>query len=122
MRFKKSPQLLGAGRTRVGHHIESHTPTSPGAILLSKMACQPKHIGRQCTCDLQKKILEMVLKGSFLKSTTIFYGTDVIRNLDRILICFSKSNLLKLQNKMLKVHFLYLPVATVLFLSIGTIK
>ena len=48
MRFKKSPQLPGAGRTRVWHHHGSHTPTSPGAILLSKMACQPKHIGRQC--------------------------------------------------------------------------
>ena len=49
MRFKKSPQLPGAGRTRAGHHHGSHTPTSPGTILLSKMACQPKHIGRQCT-------------------------------------------------------------------------
>ena len=48
MRFKKSPQLPGAGRTRVGHHHGSHTPTSPGAILLSKMAYEPKHIGRQC--------------------------------------------------------------------------
>ena len=48
MRFKNSPQLPGAGRTRAGHHHGSHTPTSPGAILLSKMACQPKHIGRQC--------------------------------------------------------------------------
>ena len=49
MRFKKSPQLPGAGRTWAGHHHGSHTPTSPGAILLSKMACQPKHFGRQCT-------------------------------------------------------------------------
>ena len=49
MRFKKTPQLPGAGRTRAWHHHESHTPTSPGAILLSKMAWQPKHIGRQCT-------------------------------------------------------------------------
>ena len=52
MRFKKSPQLPGAGRSRAEHHHGSHTPTSPGAILLtillSKMACQPKHIGRQC--------------------------------------------------------------------------
>ena len=48
MRFKKSPQLPGAGRTRAWHHHESHTPISPGAILLSKMACHPKHIGRQC--------------------------------------------------------------------------
>ena len=49
MRFKKSPQLPGAGRRRAGHHHGSHTPTSPGAILLSKMADQPKHIGHQCT-------------------------------------------------------------------------
>ena len=59
MRFKKTPQLPGAGRTRAWHHHESHTPTSPGAILLSKMACQPKHIGRQCMlvqhCGKQKK-------------------------------------------------------------------
>ena len=48
MRFKKSPQLPGAGRTRAWQHHGSHTPTSPGAILLSKMACQPKHFGRQC--------------------------------------------------------------------------
>ena len=52
MRFKKSPQLPGAGRTWAGHHHGSHTPTSTGAILLSKMgkmACQPKHFGCQCT-------------------------------------------------------------------------
>ena len=48
MRFKKSPQLPGARRTWAGHHHGSHTPTSTGAILLSKMACQPKHFGRQC--------------------------------------------------------------------------
>ena len=48
MRFEKSPQLPGAGRTWAGHHHGSHTPTSTGAILLSKMACQPKHFGRQC--------------------------------------------------------------------------
>ena len=33
MRFKIRPQLPGAGRTRVGHHHGSHTPTSPEAIL-----------------------------------------------------------------------------------------
>ena len=53
MRFKKSSQLPGAGRTRAWHYHGSHTPTSPGAILLSKMACQPKHFGRQCTKDNQ---------------------------------------------------------------------
>ena len=54
MRFEKSPQLPGAGRTWAGHHHGSHTPTSTGAILLSKMACQPKHFGRQCSTYLQK--------------------------------------------------------------------
>ena len=52
MRFKNSPQLRGAGRTRAWHHHGSHTPTSPGAILLSKMACQSKHIGHQCILEL----------------------------------------------------------------------
>ena len=47
MRFKKRPQLPGAGRTRAGHHHGSHTPTSPGAIL-SKMAYHTKQIRRQC--------------------------------------------------------------------------
>ena len=38
MRFEKSPHLPGAGRTRAGHYHGSHTPTSPEAILLGKMA------------------------------------------------------------------------------------
>jgi hypothetical protein len=37
MRFKIRPQLLGAERTRAWHNHGSHTPTSPGAILLGKM-------------------------------------------------------------------------------------
>ena len=48
MRFKISPQLPGAVRSRAAHHLGSHTPTSPRAILLSKMACQPKNFGCQC--------------------------------------------------------------------------
>ena len=48
MRFKKSPQLLGAGRTRAWHHHGSHTPTSPGVILLGKMAYHTKQIRRKC--------------------------------------------------------------------------
>ena len=59
MRFKKSPQLPGAGRTRAGHHHGSHMPTSPGAILLSKMACQPKHIGRQCIKNFINEKIEI---------------------------------------------------------------
>ena len=53
MRFKKRPQLPGAGRARAGHHHGSHTPTSPGAILLGKMAIgkmayHTKQIRREC--------------------------------------------------------------------------
>ena len=57
MRFIKSPQLPGAGRTRAWHHHGNHTPTSPGAILLSKMACQPKHFCRQCTTWQHSEII-----------------------------------------------------------------
>ena len=38
LRFKKSPQLPGAGRTRAGHHHGSDMPTSPGAIYVLKLA------------------------------------------------------------------------------------
>ena len=62
MRFKKSPQLPGAGRTRAWHHHESHMPISPRAILLSKMACQPKHIGRQCMILLIDEMTVMFVK------------------------------------------------------------
>ena len=41
MRFKKSPQLPGAGRTRTWHHHESDTPTSPRAIYVLKSAKGP---------------------------------------------------------------------------------
>ena len=51
MRFKKSPQLPGAGRTRAGHHHGSHTPTFPEAILLGKMAHHTKQIRRECTSN-----------------------------------------------------------------------
>ena len=51
MRFKKWPQLPGAGRTRAGHHHGSHTPTSPEAILLGKMAHHTKQIRRECIRD-----------------------------------------------------------------------
>ena len=52
MRFKKRPQLPGAGRTRAGHHHGSHTPTSPGTILLGKMAYHTKQIRRECTLQV----------------------------------------------------------------------
>ena len=38
MRFKNSPQLPGAGRTRAGHHHGSDKPTSPRAIYVLKSA------------------------------------------------------------------------------------
>ena len=47
MRFRKLPQLPGAGRTRAGHHHGSHTPTFPEAVLLGKMAYYTKQIRRQ---------------------------------------------------------------------------
>ena len=49
MRFKKWPQLPGVGRTRAGHHHGSHTPTSPEAVLLGKIAYHPKHFCPECT-------------------------------------------------------------------------
>ena len=48
MRFKKWPQLPGAGRTRARHHHGSHMPISPEAILLGKMAHHTKQISREC--------------------------------------------------------------------------
>ena len=56
MRFEKRPQLPGAGRTRAGHYHGSHTHTSPGTILLGKMAYHTKQIRREC-----------ILKRFFLK-------------------------------------------------------
>ena len=54
MRFKKWPQLPGAGRTRAGHHHGSHTPTSPEAVLLGEMAYHTKQIHRQCNLNLEE--------------------------------------------------------------------
>ena len=54
MRFKKSPQVPGAGRTRAWYHHGSHTPTYPGAILLGKIAYHTKQIRRQCTTSQRK--------------------------------------------------------------------
>ena len=63
MRFKKSPQIPGAGRTRAWHHHESHTP-SPGAILLAwgnftgpfYLVKWPKQIRRQCMLHRVSKV------------------------------------------------------------------
>ena len=66
MRFKKGPQLPGAGRTRAGHHHGSHTPTSPEAILLGKVAHHTKQIRRECIiCEnvalLSKRLVKILL-------------------------------------------------------------
>ena len=87
MRFKNGPQLPGAGRTRAGHHHGSHTPTSPGAILLSKMACQPKHIGRQCklkifskscrfNCNLIKIVVPLCHGQKRLRSVSVIFQSN----------------------------------------------
>ena len=41
MRFKKSHQLPGAGRSRAWHHHGSDMPTSPMAIYVLKSAKHP---------------------------------------------------------------------------------
>ena len=41
-----------------GHHHGSHTPTSPEAVLLGKMACQPKHFGRQCITENFEEVID----------------------------------------------------------------
>ena len=48
MRLKNGPLLPGAGRTRAWHHHGSHTPTSPGTVLLGKIAYHTKQIRREC--------------------------------------------------------------------------
>ena len=45
MRFKKSPQLPGAGRTRAWHDHGSDTPTSPRANFVLKSAKGPNIFG-----------------------------------------------------------------------------
>ena len=72
MRFKKSPQLPGAGRTWAGQHHGSHMPTSTGAILLSKMACQPKHFGRQCIKNYHNLYFDTFFVLRTKKGTYIF--------------------------------------------------
>ena len=56
MRFKERPQLIRAGRTRACHHYGSQTLTSPEPVLLSKMACHPKHFGPQCIFKVLAKL------------------------------------------------------------------
>ena len=49
MRFKRSPQLPGAGRTRAWHHHGSDTPISPRAIYVLKSVKGPNILGGSVT-------------------------------------------------------------------------
>ena len=58
MRFKNGPLLPGAGRKRAWHHHGSHTSTSPGTVLLGKMAYHTKQIRRQCRYEIIVTLIE----------------------------------------------------------------
>ena len=82
MRFKKWPQLPGAGRTRAGHHHGSHPPTSPEAILLGKMAHHTKQIRREsieATCMFKltnihiQLFITSVMQKSWPSAEVIYY-------------------------------------------------
>ena len=60
MRFKKSYQLPGAGKTRAWHHRGSHTPTSPGAILLVKWPVTPNISAASVISDLIFMLAEKI--------------------------------------------------------------
>jgi hypothetical protein len=70
MRFKKSSELPGAGRTRAWHHHGSHTPTSPGTILVDKMAYHTKQIHWQCMWQMFGSFLSF-LSGELIRVTLI---------------------------------------------------
>ena len=80
MRFKKSPQLPGPGRTRAWHHHGSDTPTSPRAIYVLKSEKFPnifggsvphKHLGPQISpCSFKLGELMHKLRRN---STTVIY-------------------------------------------------
>ena len=57
MRFKKTPQLPGAGRTRAWHYHGSHTPTSPGAILLVKWPVNPNILAASVSDKINQDLL-----------------------------------------------------------------
>ena len=66
MRFKNGPQLPGGGRTRAGHHHGSHTPTSPGTILLGKWPITPnKSAGSVCTMHYAQDKSRHLVNSSF---------------------------------------------------------
>ena len=55
MRFKKSPNLPVAGRTRAWHHHGSHTPTC-------KMAYHTKQIRRQCIQEVYNQEFDLFIE------------------------------------------------------------
>ena len=77
MRFKKCPHLPGAGRTRVWHHHVSHTPASPGVILLGKMAYHTK----QCTYYDILSNFPLILNFLFLLADSDRKASNILLNL-----------------------------------------
>ena len=69
MRIKNGPQLPGAGRTRAGHHHGSHTPTSPGTILLGKMPITPN---KSAGSVLKESIITLNYQDNILKAFSMF--------------------------------------------------
>ena len=95
MRFKKWPQLPGAGRTRAGHHHWSHMLTSPEAVLLGKMAYHTKQIRRQCTTTkfFVKSLKQS--KNSFvwnLLHKFIFFVSQIVCKLGKKYMVCNKKN------------------------------
>ena len=68
MRFKKTPQLPGAGRTRAWHSHGSHTPTSPRAISLNPNSVNRARAkrGRQGKAKPNKLVSIALAKLNFL--------------------------------------------------------
>ena len=101
MRFKNSPQLSGAGRTRAGHHHGSHTPTSPEAVLLGKMAHHTKQIRRECMVSLNfkshgafKTLINFWYKGKEgIRTALIFFKSPILTQFEAVALClFTKCN------------------------------
>ena len=88
MRFKKSPQLPGAGRTWAGHHHGSHTPTSPKAVLLHKQATLGKHFCPQCNYNSYQKRPAGII--SFHSLGIIIAGIIGVAGINRMRVFFNE--------------------------------
>ena len=81
MRFKKSPQLPGAGRTRAWHHHGSHMPTSPVKwpvnpnILAASVAARITYLGIIGVINQRQSFL-------FLCDSTLIQEVALICTLD----------------------------------------